>query len=227
MAYGEGFRISGPRLRCIAGHPSARYAAGRGKPKRLRRIAQLGNHAIMGSFRTVVLTVLAALALPATEAFGQSPPTRAAAEGAKQSSTMGEVKPEGVPNGKKLVLKDGSFHVVRSYERSADRVRNSAKNQQRDERDVKRELAYEQPVAKSERDTQHRRSRRRPKRSRHRPAAGSRRSTTELSTTAATQFGEVDFSPPTRNAVPLCSGGKRSPRPCSLLRSEPPAYSAG
>jgi hypothetical protein len=77
----------------------------------------------MGLFRPVVLAVLAGLALLAIEALGQSPATNGAAESARQSSAKSEVTPEGVPNGKKLVLTDGTFHIVRSYERSADRVR--------------------------------------------------------------------------------------------------------
>jgi hypothetical protein len=77
----------------------------------------------MGSFRLLALLTLTGLALPVAKALGQSPATYGTAGGSGQSMSRKEATPEGVPNGKKLVLKDGSFHIVRSYQRSADRVR--------------------------------------------------------------------------------------------------------
>ncbi|HMD08112.1 MAG TPA: hypothetical protein VKH63_11290 [Candidatus Acidoferrum sp.] len=58
----------------------------------------------------------------------------AAARGAQQQDTSSSQKPatqatsstavpRGLPHGKKLVLKDGSFQLVRSYEKNGDRVR--------------------------------------------------------------------------------------------------------
>jgi hypothetical protein len=48
-------------------------------------------------------------------------------QNATQSQTQSPKKNEGIPaslpRGKKLILKDGSFHIVRSYERKGERVR--------------------------------------------------------------------------------------------------------
>jgi len=59
-------------------------------------------------------------------AFGQSsgsnPCAKAQSAAATQSAKDGELASR-LPRGKKLVLKDGNFHLVRSYERKGDRVR--------------------------------------------------------------------------------------------------------
>ena len=62
--------------------------------------------------RAATVFLFLAMVLGDCSAFAQSP--------AQKSDSPGEVA---FPHGKKLVLKDGSFQVVRSYERKGDRVR--------------------------------------------------------------------------------------------------------
>src|SRR5580692_6919214 len=47
--------------------------------------------------------------------------TKSVKKPAEQAATS--AAPEGVPRGKKLVLKDGSFQLVRNYEKNGERVR--------------------------------------------------------------------------------------------------------
>lgn len=56
----------------------------------------------------------------ATQGAQEPNPAQAPAEEAKQQSSAA---PAATMRGKKLLLKDGSFHLVRSYERTGDRVR--------------------------------------------------------------------------------------------------------
>jgi len=53
---------------------------------------------------------------------GSNPPAKGQSSGASPGGGEGEAESR-LPRGKKLILKDGSFHLVRSYERKGDRVR--------------------------------------------------------------------------------------------------------
>src|SRR5713226_6028318 len=56
---------------------------------------------------------------------GQAPTGRSLSRGqtAAQQESAGSTQPARLPRGKKLVLKDGNFQLVRSYERKGERVR--------------------------------------------------------------------------------------------------------
>src|SRR5713226_763279 len=56
---------------------------------------------------------------------GQAPTGRSLSRGqtAAQQESAGSTQPARLPRGKKLILKDGSFQLVKSYERSGERVR--------------------------------------------------------------------------------------------------------
>jgi len=81
----------------------------------------------MGSYKTVVLVACAAF-LSCSGSFGQSsssPPTHneqsaPATPAAAQDSQAGV---HVLPRGKKLILKDGTFQLIRNYERNGERVR--------------------------------------------------------------------------------------------------------
>ena len=47
----------------------------------------------------------------------------AAQDGSNTTSSTQSAKPNEIPRGKKLILKDGTFQVVREYQRNGDRVR--------------------------------------------------------------------------------------------------------
>lgn len=75
--------------------------------RRMRRVA------IAGTFPLGML-FLALLALPGPVQTQEPPP---------QAKSESMIVPEALPKGQKLMLKDGSFQLVRSYERKGDRVR--------------------------------------------------------------------------------------------------------
>jgi hypothetical protein len=77
------------------------------------------------TFRRILLVTLPCLAGLTQPAVAASVPPQNASS-AKQSSTKGtnaSQEPAGIPRGKKLVLKDGSYQLIRNYEIQGDRVR--------------------------------------------------------------------------------------------------------
>lgn len=72
---------------------------------------------------SVFLLMLAAtgLATPRPAAQSSSPQNQSAGTNAETKIENG--LPPALPNGKKLILKDGNYHLVRSYEHNGDRVR--------------------------------------------------------------------------------------------------------
>jgi hypothetical protein len=84
-------------------------------------------------FKTSALRLLASLGLSAALLLGfpklsqiahaQQEGTQTPAQTAGQSSTQGGAATSALPRGKKLMLKDGSFQLVREYKLEGDRVR--------------------------------------------------------------------------------------------------------
>lgn len=66
----------------------------------------------------ILLTSVSLFLRPSLEAHQNNSPA-APATGAKAAADV----PAPLPNGQKLILKDGNYHLVRSYERKGDRVR--------------------------------------------------------------------------------------------------------
>src|SRR3989454_4586945 len=79
----------------------------------------------MGSLRIVVLVCWTAiLGWAGVPVYGQSAPGPAPPASSKQSGDKGApAGVPGLPRGKKLVLKDGTFQLVRGYSRNGERVR--------------------------------------------------------------------------------------------------------
>jgi hypothetical protein len=84
---------------------------------------------LMGSSRIKTLIFCAAVAgWMATTSYGQSPgaapaPQEQSAATKQSGEKEGQARGPALPRGKKLVLKDGSFQLVRSYQRDGERVR--------------------------------------------------------------------------------------------------------
>lgn len=79
----------------------------------------------MGSLKVVsVICCAAAIGWTCVASYGQSPAGPATPATGKQSGEkVTPTSTPGVPRGKKLVLKDGSFQLVRGYSRNGERVR--------------------------------------------------------------------------------------------------------
>jgi len=102
-----------------------RYARLRGKPGDAVRIAFLRQS--MNHWRIFTLLFSVAL-LEGMVAPGQNPsssgnPPSQSKTGAAEQSGDSVATAARLPRGKKLILKDGNFHLVRSYERKGERVR--------------------------------------------------------------------------------------------------------
>jgi hypothetical protein len=104
------------------------YARVRGKPSQFNMHRTLENSP-MGNPRLILL-VFCALLIPwagtpsYSQAAGGLPPGQQPQSADKQASS--KAAPQGIPalpRGKKLVLKDGGFQLVRDYARNGDRVR--------------------------------------------------------------------------------------------------------
>ena len=70
--------------------------------------------------------LLAATIVAAWPVSAQTPPGPDTSKPAEQSTDPEKGKPAlpgGAPNGKKLILKDGNFQLVREYQRNGERVR--------------------------------------------------------------------------------------------------------
>jgi len=90
------------------------------------RVGSSGRGSSQSSWVDPRLIVLATLVLGAvlTAFAAQAPqPKPADQQGRQEGKDQAQAIPTSLPKGKKLVLKDGSFHLVRSYERKGDRVR--------------------------------------------------------------------------------------------------------
>src|SRR2546422_8881407 len=90
------------------------------------RVGSSGRGSPKSSWVDPRLIVLATLVLGAvlTAFAAKAPqPKPADQQGRQEGKDQAQAIPTSLPKGKKLVLKDGSFHLVRSYERKGDRVR--------------------------------------------------------------------------------------------------------
>jgi hypothetical protein len=73
-----------------------------------------------------IAVLLAATVVAAWPVSAQAPPGPDTSKPVEQSTAQEKSKPAlpgGAPNGKKLILKDGNFQLVREYQRNGDRVR--------------------------------------------------------------------------------------------------------
>lgn len=80
------------------------------------RISTSWSSAIFG-FSVLCAAALSAAALPGNQAQGDAPPPQSTQRAAQTSA------PQAIPRGKKLILKDGTYQIIREYERNGDRVR--------------------------------------------------------------------------------------------------------
>jgi len=119
----------GPPSRQLAGPNAAAYARNRDKQERLGSIA-IRRDLPMEASKSLFLLCVAALALclnaqsrsqaATSGTLSQEQPSVSKKENSQSADQNGG---PALPRGKKLVLKDGSFQLIREYKRDGDRVR--------------------------------------------------------------------------------------------------------